>query len=130
MTAVETTSTAEWLARYDAAVAGVLPTYFDVVADRAEGSWVWDVEGRRYLDLGCGIGVTNVGHRHPRVVAAIEAQLGRILHTSVVLRHQPYIEAAERIGALCPFFDSPKVFLANSGAETVDGALKLARLLT
>jgi 4-aminobutyrate aminotransferase len=126
----EITSTAEWLARYDAAVAGVLPTYFDVVAERAEGSWVWDVEGRRYLDLGCGIAVTNVGHRHPHVLAAIEAQLGKLLHTSVVLRHQPYIEAAERIGGLCPFLESPQVFLCNSGAEAVDGSLKLARRVT
>ena len=130
MTTVETMSTADWLARYDAAVAGVLPTYFDVVADRAEGSYVWDVDGRRYLDLGCGIAVTNVGHRHPHVVAAIEAQLGKVLHTSVVLRHQPYVEAAERLGGLCPFFDAPKVFLANSGAEVVDGSIKLARRVT
>ena len=51
--------------------------YFDVVADRAEGSWVWDVEGRRYLDLGSGIAVTNTGHRHPHVVDAIHRQVER-----------------------------------------------------
>ena len=66
MTAVDTTATAAWLARYHDVVAPVLPSYFDVIADRAEGSWVWDVEGRRYLDLGSGIAVTNTGHRHPR----------------------------------------------------------------
>jgi 4-aminobutyrate aminotransferase len=125
-----TTSTAAWMARYHESVAGVLPSYFDVIADRAEGSWVWDVEGRRYLDLGSGIAVTNTGHRHPRVVAAVHEQVDRLLHTSVVLKHQPYIEAAEAIAGLAPFLDHPKVFLCNSGAEAVDGAIKLARRTT
>lgn len=127
MTALDTTSTASWLARYHDVVAPVLPSYFDVIADRAEGSWVWDIEGRRYLDLGSGIAVTNTGHGHPRVVDAIHRQVERLLHTSVVLKHQPYIEAAEAIAGLAPFLDHPKVFLCNSGAEAVDGAIKLAR---
>jgi 4-aminobutyrate aminotransferase len=131
MTAVDdATLTAGWLERYDAVVAPVLPSYFDVVADRAVGSWVWDVDGKRYLDLGSGIAVTNTGHRHPHVVAAIHAQVDRLLHTSVVLKHQPYIAAAEAIAALAPFLDRPQVFLCNSGAEAVDGAIKLARLAT
>jgi 4-aminobutyrate aminotransferase len=130
MTAVDTTVTETWLARYHDVVAPVLPSYFDVVADHAEGSWVWDVEGRRYLDLGCGIAVTNTGHRHPHVVAAIHAQVDRLLHTSVVLKHQPYIQAAEAIAALAPFIDAPRVFFCNSGAEAVDGAIKLARRTT
>ena len=130
MTAVTTSSTAEWLARYEEVVAPVLPSYFDVVADRAEGSWVWDVEGRRYLDLGSGIAVTNTGHGHPHVVDAIHRQVERLLHTSVVLKHQPYIEAAEAIAGLVPFLDDPQVFLCNSGAEAVDGAIKLARRTT
>jgi 4-aminobutyrate aminotransferase len=130
MTAVATATTAEWLARYDEVVAPVLPSYFDVVADRAEGSWVWDVEGRRYLDLGSGIAVTNTGHGHPHVVDAIHRQVERLLHTSVVLKHQPYIVAAEAIAGLAPFLDEPQVFLCNSGAEAVDGAIKLARRTT
>ncbi len=130
MTALETTTTAEWLARYDDVVAPVLPSYFDVVADRGEGSWVWDVDGRRYLDLGSGIAVTNTGHGHPHVVDAIHRQAERLLHTSVVLKHQPYIEATEAIARLAPFLDHPKVFLCNSGAEAVDGAIKLARRTT
>jgi 4-aminobutyrate aminotransferase len=122
--------TSSWLHRYDDVVAPVLPSYFDVVADRAQGSWVWDVDGRRYLDLGSGIAVTNTGHRHPHVVAAIQDQLDRLLHTSVVLKHQPYIRAAEAIAGLAPFLDRPQVFLCNSGAEAVDGAIKLARRTT
>ncbi len=134
MTAVETTPTTAsseaWLARHEDVVAPVLPGYFDIVADRAEGSWVWDVEGRKYLDLGSGIAVTNTGHGHPSVVDAVHRQVDRLLHTSVVLKHQPYIEAAEAIAGLTPFLDRPKVFFCNSGAEAVDGAIKLARRTT
>jgi 4-aminobutyrate aminotransferase len=125
--ATEPTLTEGWMARYDDAVAPVLPGYFDVVAERASGSFLWDVEGRRYLDLGSGIAVTNTGHRHPHVVKAIHAQVDALLHTSVVLKHQPYIEACEVIARLTPFLRDPKVFLCNSGAEAVDGAIKLAR---
>ena len=127
MTALETTLSEEWLARYHGAVAPVVPGYFDVIAERAAGSWVWDVDGRRFLDLGSGIAVTNTGHRHPHVVAAIHAQVDSLLHTSVVLKHQPYIRACEAIAGLAPFLADPRVFLCNSGAEAVDGAIKLAR---
>jgi 4-aminobutyrate aminotransferase len=130
MTTLDASATTDWLRRYEAAVAPVVPGYFDVVADRAEGSWVWDVEGRRYLDLGSGIAVTNTGHRHPHVVAAINAQVDRLLHTSVVVRHQPYIRAAEAVAGLAPFLERPQVFFCNSGAEAVDGVIKLARRTT
>ena len=131
MSAVDhSTRTADWLERYDHAMAGVLPGYFEIVAESGEGSWITDVEGRRYLDFGSGIGVTNVGHCHPLVVAAIEHQARRLIHTSVVTRHAPAIELAERLGALAPFIDEPRVFFSNSGAEAVDGALKLARKVT
>jgi 4-aminobutyrate aminotransferase len=130
MTAVTTTSTADWLHRYDESMAPVLPGYFDIVIERGVGSWLIDVEGRRYLDFGSGIAVTNVGHCHPRVVAAIEAQARSLIHTSVVTRHPRQIELAERLGALCPFLDRPQVFFCNSGAEAIDGALKLSRRVT
>jgi len=131
MTSVDqSTRTSEWLDRYDDAMANVLPGYFSIVAERGEGSWIIDVEGRRYLDFGSGIGVTNVGHCHPLVVAAIERQARTLIHTSVVTRHAPAIELAERLGALVPFIDDPRVFFCNSGAEAVDGALKLARMTT
>jgi len=130
VTAVATAATDAWLARYHDVVAPVLPSYFEVVAERAEGSWIWDVEGRRYLDLGSGIAVTNIGHRHPHVVEAIHRQVDALLHTSVVLRHQPYIRAAEAVAALAPFLEHPQVFFCNSGAEAVDGAIKLARRTT
>ena len=131
MTVIEDrTSNQAWLDRYGAAVAGVLPSYFDLVAERAEGSWITDVEGRRYLDFGSGIAVTNVGHGHPVVVEEVKRQVRELIHTSVVFRHARYIELAEAIGRLTPFFERPQVFLCNSGAEAVDGALKLARQAT
>jgi 4-aminobutyrate aminotransferase len=123
-------ATAEWLARDERALAGVLPRYYDVVAERGEGSWLIDVEGRRYLDLGAGIGVNATGHGHARVVEAIVEQARALVHTSVVVHHRRNVELAERIGGLCPFLDEPQVFFCNSGAEAVDGALKLARKAT
>jgi 4-aminobutyrate aminotransferase len=129
-TVTESGTAAAWLARDHEALAGVLPRYYDVVAARGEGSWLVDVEGRRYLDLGAGIAVNTTGHAHPRVVEAIATQAATLIHTSVVVHHQRNIELAERIGALCPFFEAPQVFFCNSGAEAVDGALKLARKVT
>lgn len=126
----EATLTSEWLRRYDDAMASVLPGYFSIIADHGDGSWLVDVEGRRFLDFGSGIGVTNVGHCHPLVVAAIEQQARTLIHTSVVTRHAPAIMLAERLGELTPFIDSPRVFFCNSGAEAVDGALKLSRRVT
>jgi 4-aminobutyrate aminotransferase len=123
-------ATARWLARDHDALAGVLPRYYDVVAERGEGSWIIDVDGRRFLDLGAGIAVNATGHCHPRVVDAIVEQARTLLHTSVVVHHRRNIELAERLGALCPFFAEPQVFFCNSGAEAVDGALKLARKTT
>jgi 4-aminobutyrate aminotransferase len=122
--------TEAWLDRDAVALAGVLPRYYDVVVDRGEGSWLFDVDGRRYLDLGAGIAVNSTGHCHPHVVDAITSQAQALLHTSVVVHHPRNIELAERIGALSPFLDQPQVFLCNSGAEAVDGAIKLARQAT
>jgi 4-aminobutyrate aminotransferase len=122
--------TAAWLARDHDALAGVLPRYYDVVAARGEGSWIVDVDGRRFLDLGAGIAVNTTGHAHPRVVGAIAEQARTLVHTSVVVHHTRNIELAERLGRLCPFFEHPQVFFCNSGAEAVDGALKLARKAT
>ena len=77
-------TSAEWLARDEAALAGVLSRIIDIVAVRGRGLVALDVDGRRYLDFGSGIAVTNIGHCHPAVVAAIEAQAATLIHTSVV----------------------------------------------
>jgi len=123
-------ATSEWLERDDRALASVLPRTFDVVAERGEGSWLYDVEGRPFLDFASGIAVTNVGHCHPRVVAAIEQQARTLLHTSVVVHHQPAVELAERIAGLTPYLQDAQVFFCNSGAEAVDGAIKFTRRIT
>jgi len=124
------TATSAWLARDHAALAGVLSRAFAIVADRGVGAWITDVEGRRYLDLTMGIGVNNIGHCHPEVVAAAERQLRTLMHTSVVTHQQRNVELAERLARFTPFFAEPQVFFCNTGAEAVDGAVKLARKVT
>src|ERR1700680_1796925 len=130
MTALDLDLTSSWLARDEAALAPTLSRYFDIVAASGEGSWLIDIDGRRWLDLTSGIAVTNTGHCHPQVVAAIVEQASQLLHTSVVTHHQRNVELAERIGRLTPWFAEPQVFFCNSGAEAVDGSLKMARRLT
>lgn len=127
---VSDTASAEWLARDEAALAGVLARVTDIVAVEGHGSWLTDADGRRWLDLASGIAVTNVGHCHPDVVAAAERQLHLLMHTSVVTHHQRNVELAERLIGLVPYMDDPQVFFANTGAEVIDGAVKLARRVT
>ncbi|MCD6725731.1 MAG: acetylornithine/succinylornithine family transaminase [Solirubrobacteraceae bacterium] len=91
---------------------------------RGEGSWVWDDEGNRYLDLLCGIGVTSLGHCHPRIVAAVCEQAGRLMHVSNLFHTEPAMRLAERLSTSSL---GGKVFFCNSGAEANEAALKLAR---
>ena len=105
----------------------VIPTYgrFDLRLARGQGSVVWDEEGKRYLDFGAGIAVTSIGHGHPRVLAAMRAQLGTLVHTSNLYYTRPQGELAERLVRLT---GAPgKVFFCNSGAEANEALYKLAR---
>src|SRR4029077_14679855 len=122
-------SSEECLARERAHLSQVLYSYTPIVVDHAKGSYMYSVDGRRYLDFASGIAVTNLGHGHPAVVAASKAQLDKVIHASVVAHHEPAIELAERIAAVAPG-KLDKVFFANSGAEAVEGAIKLARYAT
>jgi acetylornithine/succinyldiaminopimelate/putrescine aminotransferase len=99
-----------------------------LVVERAEGCWIWDASGRRYLDLLSGIGVAALGHRHPDVEAAIHAQSRRYLHTMVYGEHvqAPQVELAACLAEILPHPLSV-VYFTNSGAEAVEGALKTAR---
>jgi 4-aminobutyrate aminotransferase/(S)-3-amino-2-methylpropionate transaminase len=109
---------------------GVL-TAHPLVLDRAEGSEVWDVDGRRYLDFVGGIGVLNLGHNHPRVVAAVQAQLGRITHAAFqVAAYAPYVDLARRLCALVGGGEGYKAAFFTSGAEAVENAVKIARAHT
>jgi 4-aminobutyrate aminotransferase len=119
----------EWLARERAHLSQVLYRYTPLVIDHAQGSYLYTVDGRRILDFASGIAVTNLGHGHPEVIKAAHEQLDKLVHISVVAHHQPAIQLAERIAALAPG-KLDKVFFANSGAEAVEGAIKLARYVT
>jgi 4-aminobutyrate aminotransferase len=104
--------------------------YSDIIVDHAEGSYLYATDGRKILDFTCGIGVTNTGHCHPKVVEAIRNQAGLLLHGQVnLVTHKPMLELVEELRTVVP----PSLdgfFFSNSGAEAVEGALKLARHAT
>jgi len=98
---------------------------------RAQGAWIQDVDGKEFIDFAGGIGVNNVGHRHPAVVEAIKAQADEFLHSCFhVMMYQTYIEVAERLNEIIPCRKPAKTMLANSGAEAVENAVKIARHYT
>jgi len=103
---------------------------FPIEAERAEGSYIYATDGRKYLDFTCGIGVTNTGHCHPKVVEAIREQAGLFLHAQAnIVVHQPMLRLIEELRTIVhPSIDG--FFFSNSGAEAVEGALKLARAAT
>ncbi|MFM8771247.1 MAG: aspartate aminotransferase family protein [Candidatus Kapaibacterium sp.] len=104
----------------------VFQTYrrINVAIDRAEGMRIYDVDGRAYLDMLGGIAVNALGHSHPRVIDAIEQQIRRFMHVSNVFYQEPQVVLAEQLVAASGY---PRVFFSNSGAESTDGALKMAR---
>ena len=98
---------------------------------KADGALLTDVDGREYIDFAGGIGVNNVGHRHPKVLAAIQEQLQAYLHPCFhVMMYEPYIELAERLNQIAPCRGEKKTMLVNSGAEAVENAVKIARYHT
>ena len=98
---------------------------FGLTFERGEGAYLFTADGDRYLDFGCGIGVTSLGHAHPHAVAALEAQAKRLWHVSNLYEIAPQARLADRLVAHS-FAD--RVFFCNSGAEAVEAALKLARI--
>ena len=107
---------------------GVMANFF---IERALNAEVWDVEGNRYIDFAGGIAVLNTGHRHPKVMAAIEAQLRQFTHTCYqVLPYESYVTLAERINKLTPGSHAKKTCFFSSGAEAVENAIKIARAST
>lgn len=100
-------------------------------ADRASNAEIWDVENRRYIDFAAGIAVLNTGHRHPKLMRAIEQQLGKFTHTAYqVVPYESYVELAERINAITPGNHAKKTALFSTGAEAVENAIKIARAAT
>ena len=124
-------SNAELWQRRAAAVARGVSNATQRFAERAVNAEIWDVEGKRYIDFAGGIGVLNTGHRHPRVLAAIEQQLQRVIHSCFqVMPYEPYIALAEQLNALAPIAGPAKSLLLSTGAEAVENAVKIARLAT
>lgn len=107
---------------------GVMGTFF---AERALGAELWDVQGQRYIDFAGGIAVMNVGHGHPKVIAAIEAQLQRFTHTCYqVVPYESYVALAEKLNQLTPGTHAKKTALFSTGAEAIENAVKIARSYT
>src|SRR5690606_14509997 len=118
-------------ARRVAAVARGVATATPLFAQRAENAEIWDVEGQRYVDFASGIGVLATGHRHPRIMEAVQQQLERFSHTAFqVMAYESYIELAERLNKLAPFSAPAKSVLFTTGAEAVENAVKIARTAT
>ena len=125
------TSNISLLQRRSAAVPRGVGTAIPVFAARARNAELWDVEGRRFIDFAAGIAVLNVGHCHPRVLAAAHAQLDQFTHTAFqVTAYESYVALAERLNALAPIKGAAKTILFSTGAEAVENAIKIARKAT
>ncbi|TGN05886.1 4-aminobutyrate--2-oxoglutarate transaminase [Leptospira bandrabouensis] len=106
-------------------------TAYPVFAEKAKNAEIWDVEGKRFIDFGGGIGVQNTGHCHPKVLAAIHKQVDQVLHTAFqIMPYEPYIVLAEKLNAKAPIEGSAKTILFSSGAEALENAVKIARAAT
>jgi 4-aminobutyrate aminotransferase len=116
--------------RVDAVARGV-GNATQLFAVRAENAEVWDADGKRYIDFAGGIGVMNTGHRHPKVMARIQAQLEAFTHTCFqVMPYEPYIELAEQLNKRAPIEGKAKTLFVTTGAEAVENAIKIARAYT
>jgi 4-aminobutyrate aminotransferase/(S)-3-amino-2-methylpropionate transaminase len=105
--------------------------YTDLVLERGLGAKVWDVDGKEYIDFAGGIGALNVGHCHPKVVAALREQAGKLLHTSFhVAAYENYLEVCRELLAVAPIPGEKKAILFNSGSEAIENAVKFARGFT
>ena len=104
----------------------VMNTYgrFSIALDHGEGATLWDVEGKKYIDLTAGIGVNCLGYANPKITAALTEQAGKLLHVSNLYTTAPMVEVAKK---LCTETGMSKVFFSNSGAESNEGMIKLAR---
>ncbi len=114
-------------------VPGVWARYTNLIIERGEGSWLETIDGERYLDYTSGIGVTNTGHAHPRVAAAIAEQATKALHLQQnIVYHQPGLALHERLPRYFPgdLGEPVGLFLSNSGAEAIEAAVKLAKIAT
>src|SRR5437868_8954617 len=112
-------------------VADPLSVYLPVVAAEGRGATITDVDGNTFIDFSGGVGCLNVGHAHPRVVAAAEEQLRRFSHTDfTIVPYEGYVRVAERLLAGAPFTGPGKAAFFNAGTEAIENAIKFARAYT
>jgi 4-aminobutyrate aminotransferase len=120
-----------WIARDREHLSPSYTRSYPFVMDHGRGTQVWDVDGNRFLDFCAGIAVCSTGHSHPAVVRAIQDQAARFIHMSGTdFYYSPEIELAERLNRVAPMDGETRVFLTNSGAESIEAAFKLARYHT
>ncbi|WP_122521079.1 MULTISPECIES: 4-aminobutyrate--2-oxoglutarate transaminase [Pannonibacter] len=118
-------------ARRAAAISRGVGVTTQVYAHKAENAEIWDVEGRRYIDFAAGIAVVNTGHRHPKVIEAVKAQLDSFTHTChQVVPYENYVALAEKLNAAVPGDFAKKTIFVTTGAEAVENAVKIARAAT
>jgi 4-aminobutyrate aminotransferase len=118
------------LARDAQVVSPSYPRDYPFVMERGQGAEVWDVDGNRFIDFAAGIAVTATGHGHPKVVQAIKDAADKFLHISSDYYHELQVKLGEKMNQIAPMDEPAMTFFANSGTESVEGALKLARYLT
>ncbi|MCP4724403.1 MAG: aspartate aminotransferase family protein [bacterium] len=123
--------TAELLKIREKNVPGCLSHLTKIIVDKAEGSWIEDVDGNRYLDFGAGIAVVSAGNCHPKIVKAVQDQAGKCFHTCFhIIMQEPYIRLAEKVTGVLPGETPKKVMFLNSGAEAIENAIKFVRVYT
>ncbi|MCB2210164.1 acetyl ornithine aminotransferase family protein [bacterium] len=103
------------------------PRGYPFVMDHGSGTEVWDVDGNRFLDFAAGIAVVATGHSHPNVVKAIQDQAEQFIHISSDFYHESWVRLGERLNDIAPFSGPASSFMTNSGTESVESAIKLAR---
>jgi 4-aminobutyrate aminotransferase len=118
------------IARDEAVISPSYPRDYPFVMSHGSGTEVWDVDGNRFLDFCAGIAVCSTGHAHPKVVAAIREAAGKFVHISSDFWHEEMVGLAERLAKAAPFGEPAMSFFCQSGTESVEGALKLARYVS
>ncbi|CBS90203.1 4-aminobutyrate--2-oxoglutarate transaminase [Azospirillum lipoferum] len=125
------TTNQSFVARREAAVSRGISAGMPFYIDRAENAEMWDIEGKRFIDFAGGIAVLNTGHRHPKVMEAVKAQMERFTHTcAMVTPYDSFVELAEKLNALVPGPTPKKTAFFTTGAEAVENAVKVARAAT
>ena len=111
-------------------VSSSYPRGYPFVMDHGKGVELWDPDGNRYIDMMAGIAVASTGHAHPRVVKAVQDSAEKFLHISSDFYHENWVRVSEKLDEIAPFEEDAKIFLTNSGTESVEAAIKLAKYHT